>query len=329
MLASSPEITKNVIAALALCVNLRSMTWIDDNHPKIDPIFLNFVDVLRDLPIRELTIRTHSNPGQEVWSRLVTMTGLQKVSLSCTEIPSQVLQKWFKVLSPHLTQLELKVGDFVNPVLDEQAFMLPKLCTDVEPIVQSLSRLSRLQDLRLKGVRASVIPFILGFLPNLQSLDIEYNPTKSASYDIQDDMPSLRQPNSLSGRVASPVLRHVTVRTTWPGSVGSCYFWKWILDLVPHPGLETFCLCTMNADAVIPSTFLVDLATKHRSTFKRVMVGACHLTLADIQFLCSRVPSLEALECSLSSPDMVRAPFIFAHTFLTAHQMPRLALFRH
>lgn len=173
--------------------------------------------------------------------------------------------------------------------------------------MQSLSRLSRLQDLRLKGVRASAIPIILGFLPNLQSLDTEYNPMKSASYVVQDDMPSLRQANSFSGRIASPILRHVTVRTS---CVGSCYFWKWILDLLPHPGLETFRLCafSMNADAVIPSTFVVDLATKHRSTLKRVMVGNCHLTLADIQFLCSRAPSLEALEFSLSSPDMVRPP---------------------
>lgn len=127
MLARSPEVTKNVIAALALCINLRSMTWIDDSHPKIDPIFLNVVDVLRDLPIRELTIRTHSNPGHEAWSRLVTMTGLQKVSLSCTEIPSQVLQMWVKVLSLHLTQLELNVSDFVNLFLfKEQTFMLPQ-----------------------------------------------------------------------------------------------------------------------------------------------------------------------------------------------------------
>src|SRR6266511_3725665 len=109
--ARSPEVTRNVLAALAMCINLRSMTWIDDNYPKIDPIFLDFLDVLRDLPLRALTIRT-SDPGQEVWSRLVTMAGLQKVSLSCTEIPSQVLQEWFRALNRQLTQLELNVGDF-------------------------------------------------------------------------------------------------------------------------------------------------------------------------------------------------------------------------
>ncbi|KAF4621417.1 hypothetical protein D9613_001027 [Agrocybe pediades] len=157
MQARNPNITTDTLAALSLCTNLRSMTWIDDSSSS-EAILLAFLDVLRALPVRELTIRTHSDLSETVWTQLVSLTGLRKVSIWCMEGPPRALQggQWSGPLGSTLTHLELGVSAFLYP------------CSEL------LAQLPLLRDLRLKGAPAASIPTILTYLPNLQSLDTEY-----------------------------------------------------------------------------------------------------------------------------------------------------------
>jgi hypothetical protein len=92
------------------------MTWIDDiSSSSTGAILLAFLEVIRKLPLRELTIRTHSDLGETVWSQLVTLTGLRKVSIWCMEGPPRVLQGWSGPLGSTLTHLELGVSAFLYP----------------------------------------------------------------------------------------------------------------------------------------------------------------------------------------------------------------------
>lgn len=113
-LAHYPHITRNTLAALALCKNLQSMTWVDDS-PTSAGTLLKFIDVMRTLPLRELTIRTHSDLGENVWAQLITLTGLRKISIWCMDGPPRVLQGWSDLLGPTLTHLELGVSTFLYP----------------------------------------------------------------------------------------------------------------------------------------------------------------------------------------------------------------------
>lgn len=114
LLPRYPNITEDALKAMSLCKNLRSITWIDDSSTT-DTVLLGFIDVVRDLPLRELTIRTHSDLGQAVWSQLITLTGLQKISIWCMEGPPRVLQGWSEPLGSTLTHLELGVSAFQYP----------------------------------------------------------------------------------------------------------------------------------------------------------------------------------------------------------------------
>jgi hypothetical protein len=109
-----PHITRDTLAALALCKNLQSMTWIDD-IPTSAETLLPFLDTMRTLPLRELTIRTHSDLGENVWTQLIKLTGLRKISIWCMEGPPRVLQGWSDLLGPTLTHLELGVSTFLYP----------------------------------------------------------------------------------------------------------------------------------------------------------------------------------------------------------------------
>lgn len=115
MLVRYPNITKDTLAALSLCTNLHSLTWIDDTSSTNASLLLSFLDVIRSLPVRELTIRTHSDLGEEVWAQLITLTGLRKVSIWCMEGPPRVLQGWSEPLGSTLTHLELGVSAFLYP----------------------------------------------------------------------------------------------------------------------------------------------------------------------------------------------------------------------
>jgi hypothetical protein len=75
-----------------------------------DTIFLSFLSVIRILPIREITIHSFSDLGEEVWTQLRQLTGLRKVAIWCMEGPPRVLQGWSDKLGDTLTHLELGVS---------------------------------------------------------------------------------------------------------------------------------------------------------------------------------------------------------------------------
>src|SRR6266702_887999 len=72
--------------------------------------FLSFLDVLRGLPLRAITLRTYSDLGEDAWTLLNTFTNLQKVEIWSMNGPPRVLQGWAPLLGGTLTELELGVG---------------------------------------------------------------------------------------------------------------------------------------------------------------------------------------------------------------------------
>ena len=106
--ANYPSVTEAVLRALRLCDNLYSFTWIDDTTAS-PAAFLSFLDVLRDLPVRAITLRTYSDHGEDAWSLLNTFTNLQKVAIWCMNGPPRVLHGWAPLLGSTLTELELGV----------------------------------------------------------------------------------------------------------------------------------------------------------------------------------------------------------------------------
>ena len=106
--ANYPSVTEAVFRALRLCVNLYSFTWVDDKSAS-PAAFLSFLDVLRGLPLRAITLRTYSDLGEDVWALLNTFTNLQKVAIWCMTGPPRVLQGWAPLLGSTLTELDLGV----------------------------------------------------------------------------------------------------------------------------------------------------------------------------------------------------------------------------
>jgi hypothetical protein len=106
--ATYPTVTEAVLKALSLCENLYSFTWVDDTSA-LPTVFLSFLKILRDLPLRALTLRTYSDPGEDAWAFLNTMPDLQKVAIWCMNGPPRVLQGWAPLLGSTLTELELGV----------------------------------------------------------------------------------------------------------------------------------------------------------------------------------------------------------------------------
>jgi hypothetical protein len=106
--ATYPRVTGAVLKALHLCENLYSFTWVDDTSA-LPTIFLSFLKVLRDLPLRALTLRTYSDLGEDAWTSLNTIPALQKVAIWCMDGPPRVLQGWAPLLGSTLTELELGV----------------------------------------------------------------------------------------------------------------------------------------------------------------------------------------------------------------------------
>lgn len=87
------------------------MTWTDDISTP-GQILLSFLYVIQKLPIKELIIRTHSDLGESVWSQLIRLSGIRRLSIWCMAGPPRVLQGWSNTLGPTLTQLELGVSAF-------------------------------------------------------------------------------------------------------------------------------------------------------------------------------------------------------------------------
>ena len=104
-----PTITETVFQALRLCTNLSSFAWNDDSYSS-GQLFKAFLTILKDLPLRSLTIRTYSDLGEPIWAALNGFTGLHKIAIWCMNGPPRVLQGWAGVLGDTLTELELGVG---------------------------------------------------------------------------------------------------------------------------------------------------------------------------------------------------------------------------
>ncbi|KAF8058786.1 hypothetical protein FPV67DRAFT_1676352 [Lyophyllum atratum] len=277
------NITENTLKALALCKHLESITWIDDSSTT-DTILLSFIAVVRRHPLREISIRTHSDLGTLVWSELITLTGLRKISIWCVEGPPRVLQGWSESLGSTLTHLELGRCAGVPPTI----------------LISVLSQLPKLTNLRLKGAPAIAIPTILTYLLDLRSLDTEYPGT----FHHRVQRPSKGGPLPPP---PCPALRELTVRTSSIDGDGPSKLWDWIRELVPNPGLEMFKLHAFTIHAGhtgIPRMFILDLALIHGQSLKHFMVGEAQLTLNDIACLCSKFPNLETLVCSVPSPDI-------------------------
>jgi hypothetical protein len=119
--ATYPKFMEAVLKALSLCNNLYSFTWIDDT-PTLPIVFLSFLNILRDLPLRALTLRTYSDLGEDAWASINTFPNLQKVAIWCMDGPPRVLQGWAPLLGSTLTELELgvRIGHSVPITTHEQ-----------------------------------------------------------------------------------------------------------------------------------------------------------------------------------------------------------------
>ncbi|KIJ66011.1 hypothetical protein HYDPIDRAFT_151768 [Hydnomerulius pinastri MD-312] len=272
---ADPRITEDIIAALRLCKNLVSATYVDDTDTP-EANFLPILDVFITLPLKELTIRTHHDVGKRAWAILNSMRGISRLSVWSLEWgPPRVLQGWADLLSSTLTHLELGRCAGVPPTILISVFM----------------KLSLLQDLRLKGAPSAAIPSIMACLPNLIALDAEY----------------LGSGNYRAPLTPLPALQRLTVRTGSLDVLGPEQLWTWTRSLIPHRGsLQSF---TLNSFAVhgqmsIPRPFLVSLTGRHGESLKELVAGVAQLTLASISLLCAKCPALETLVCSVASPDV-------------------------
>ncbi|KAF9268499.1 hypothetical protein L218DRAFT_891696 [Marasmius fiardii PR-910] len=298
-----PNITQDTLAALSLCTNLYSMTWIDD-FSTTGQILLVFLAVLRKLPLRALTIRTHSDIGEKVWQELIKFTGLRKVSIWCMEGPPRVLQGWSTTLGKTLTHLELGRCAGVPPTI----------------LITVISHLPLLSDLRLKGAPANSIWNILSYLPQLESLDIEYlgggtfgNIRRTQSLPGNGHYAHLQKQSPL------PTLRNLIIRATTIDQK----IWAWIRELVPNRGLESLKIhaftlfnnidnrmtsyvesITGSGHATIPRIFILDMSFLHKDSLKKFEVAEAGLmTLGDLECLAGVFPRLEVLGCNVASRD--------------------------
>ncbi|KAI0944060.1 hypothetical protein AcV7_001980 [Taiwanofungus camphoratus] len=262
--------------ALRMCNNLEHFSWSDDSAEATnnDQVLLEYLNILQDMNIKELVIRTYLGLSEEVWSKLIEFRGLRIVAIWTMEGQPRILQGWSERLGPSLTQLELGA-------------------------------------LRLKGAPTSAILEILTYLPNLVFLDTEYFGSGITRYV---DVP-----------VAS--LRELTVRTSSVDVQGPQQLWTWIRQLLPRPSLESFTLNAFSTqgDAVMPRSFLLDLALTHKDTFKHFNVDSAQLTLEDVQLLCTKFPALEALSCSVA---LCQGPVCRQSHFQRAAASPHIALHR-
>ncbi|KAL4266103.1 F-box domain-containing protein [Pleurotus pulmonarius] len=280
-----PNITEDTLRALSLCANIHSLTWVDDDSfSSSESPLLGLLPVLRSLPLRELTIRTHSDLGEHLWNELMQLNGLRRISIWCMAGPPAPLQTQVARVATTLTHLELGVSVFTSSTMD--LFM----------------HLYLLQELRLKGTPVSALASILVRLPNLHTFDVEYLMASPTS--------PLRHEFSSQGHTAPcPRLRKLIVRTNTSDPMGIEMLFPWIHTLLPRPSLESFHLHAFTSSSSgrvdIPKTFILDLARVHGSALKEFLVEDCFVALDDVQTLCKVFPRLENLSCALATPDVV------------------------
>lgn len=160
-------------------------------------------------------------------------------------------------------------------------------------IIEVLSGLPLLRHLRLKGVPSPAIPLIATYLPQLESLDTDYVQSYSTRKEKLDH--------------PIPNIRQLTIHTSSIDEMGLDRLWRWILDLVPKAGLETFKLdaYTVSGEAAIPRRFILDLAQVHGRTLRHFEVGEAGMTMTDIECLCTKFAEIESIGCSVLSTDIV------------------------
>ncbi|KAF5384484.1 hypothetical protein D9757_006457 [Collybiopsis confluens] len=263
-------ITNDALNALALCTHLSSFTWIDDTmygpgigarvldaneggretvvQSSIPGTFLpRFIDFIREkassdtgMPLRHLTLRTHSDLGSSIWASLGALSGLTRISIWSMDGPPRVLQGgWSKILGPTLQELELGRCAGVPPTILETV----------------ISHLPHLRSLRLKGVPSANILIFLTYLPDLENLDVEYLPSQTrlpARDVLRLEMATM------------PKLKTLTVRTN--SRTDGVKMYDWIRQLARREGLEAFKLHAFSV--TLPSTASYPSARPPLSSFR-------------------------------------------------------------
>lgn len=253
-------------------------------------MLLSFLNILRGLGLRQLTIRTYLGLGEEVWAKLQEFRGLTKVSLWVMEGKPRVLQGWSEHLGPTLTHLELGVGVITDSISHHrshsQLSMQRTAGVPASILISVFSHLKNLRALRLKGAPTAAIAEILRILPRLETLDTEY----FGSAVIPHVEPVAR-------------LRELTVRTSSVDVQGPRQLWAWIRGLLPFPSLESFTLHAFSyqGEASLPRAFMLEMARTHRTTLKHLNVSSALLTPEDVECLCTIFPVLETLSCAMGS----------------------------
>ena len=106
-----PDLWEASRKALRLCVNLEGFTWSDDSSDfGGEQDLMEHLDVLQQLPVRELILRTFYGLSDEIWERLQAFTDIKKISIWCVEGKPRILQGWSEKLGPSLAHLELGVS---------------------------------------------------------------------------------------------------------------------------------------------------------------------------------------------------------------------------
>ncbi|KAL4079121.1 hypothetical protein J3A83DRAFT_4356105 [Scleroderma citrinum] len=274
-LRSNPCMAEDIIAALRLCTNLVSATWVDYDEAA-ETVFMPILEILMTLPLKELTIRTKYDVGDRAWALLDSKTGICRLSVWSLEwAKSRVLQGWAERLGPTLTHLQLGRCAGVPPAI----------------LISVFSQLPLLQDLRVKGVQSAAMPSIMACLPNLIALDTEFQ--RHGNYHL----PSTPLPR----------LQRLTIRTSSVDVFGPDQLWNWTCSLIPYEGsLQSFSLGSFAVQGriAIPQSFVTRLLRRHGKSLVQFIVGIAEITPDSLIYLCLDCPSLESLECSVASADM-------------------------
>ncbi|KAJ3858663.1 hypothetical protein EV359DRAFT_75829 [Lentinula novae-zelandiae] len=276
-------ITDDALKALALCTNLHSFTWMDDTmYGIVRGNATEGVSNNNGLPLRSLTIRTHSDLGTSVWDSLNTLSGLTRVSVWSMDGPPRVLQGgWSIVLGPTLEELELGRCAGVPPTI----------------LITVISQLPLLRNLRLKGVASNAILNLLTYLPILDSLDVEYLPSQTRL--------SARDQARL---IMLPSLKTLTVRSNSRiDAFDPLKMYDWVRLLASKEDASSYNTFSFRdlGQTLIPRGFILDLARSHSASLKRWETAeAGVMMMGDVECLCVSFPRLEVLDCAVGLEDV-------------------------
>ncbi|KAJ3737608.1 hypothetical protein DFJ43DRAFT_1128734 [Lentinula guzmanii] len=317
-------ITDDALKALALCTNLRSFTWMDDTMNDI--VRGNPIGGHSGLPLRSLTIRTHSDLGSSVWDSLNSLSGLTRVSVWSMD------GGWSLALGSTLEELELGRCAGVPPTI----------------LVTVISHLPLLRSLRLKGVASNSILDLLTYLPLLDNLDVEYLPSRTRLH-----------PRDQARLFMLPSLKTLTVRSNSRiDAFDPLKLYDWIRLLASKEGLQAFKLHAFSlslpptspapsfsapksylflpnassyktfsfrdlGQTLVPRGFILDLARLHSASLRRWEAAeAGVMMISDVECLCVSFPRLKVLDCAVGLEDVDS----IYHAIRSAHNLTTLKL---